>query len=116
MALEPAVRRGRRKFTCGALEQAAAILGAVAASVLAVGLVGPYIAALTGSSHVPPPVLVSVATSALILALVAATGSMGLRGLARRIEDDGLAAQPLINPAMAAGEDKPSAGDSTPWT
>ncbi len=100
MSLEPAVRRGRRKFTCGALEQAAAILGAVAASVLAVGLVGPYIAALTGSSHVPPPVLVSVATSALIFALAAATGSMGLRGLARRIEDDGIPSQPQINPGL----------------
>ncbi len=103
MTVEPAIRRGRRKFTCGALEQAAAILGAVAASVLAVGLVGPYIAALTGSSHVPPPVLVSVATSALILALVAATLSMGLRGLARRIEDDGLPTESFVNPMKVDG-------------
>jgi hypothetical protein len=100
MTLEPAVRRGRRKFTCGALEQAAAILGAVAASVLAVGLVGPYIAALTGNSHVPPPVLVSVATTALAFALIAATGSMALRGLARHIEDDGMVALAMDDPTL----------------
>jgi|GEM_PF-4567592 len=116
MALEPAIRRGRRKFTCGALEQAAAILGAVAASVLAVGLVGHYIAAFMGASHVPPTVLVSVATSALVLALVAATGSMGLRGLARRIEDDGLATEPSINPVTVAREESGSSADSAPWT
>lgn len=80
--------RGRRKFTGGVLEQGANILGAVAASVLAVGLIGPYIAAFTGSSHVPPAVLRSVARSAFAFAMLAAVASMVMRGLARRADDD----------------------------
>lgn len=81
--------RGKRKFAGGFLEGAANILGAVAASVLAVGLIGPYIAAVTGSSHVPPGVLVTVARTAFAFAVTTALGSMVLRGLARRADDDG---------------------------
>ena len=81
--------RARRKFAGGFLEQAGNILGAVAWSVLAVGLIGPYIAAITGSSHVPAPVLVNVAMSAFAFAVVTAGASMTLRGLARRADDDG---------------------------
>lgn len=110
MSYEPIHRRRRRKFICGALEQAAAILGAVAASVLAVGLVGPYIAAVTGSSHVSPSVLVNVATSALVFALGAAVGSMALRGLARRVEDD---AHLQLEPGAPSGE---SPSEPTLWT
>lgn len=88
MGFETLEERGRRKFTGGFLEQAANILGAVAASVLAVGLIGPYIAAFTGSAHIPPTVLVHVARSAFAFAVIAASGSMVLRGLARRADDD----------------------------
>lgn len=86
---ETSSQRARRKFTAGALEQAAQILGATAASVLVVGLVGPYIAALAGSSHIPPAVLGSVVSVVLLIALAAAGGAVVLRGLSRRTNDDG---------------------------
>ena len=81
--------RAKRKFAGGVLEQGANILGAVAASVLAVGLIGPYIAAFTGSAHIPPDVLRNVARSAFAFAVFSAVASMVMRGLARRTDDDG---------------------------
>lgn len=86
---EDAVARGRRKFAAGALEQAAHILGATSASVLVAGLVGPYIAALSGSSHVSQATLGEVAMIALSIAFVTAAAAIVLRGLSRRANDDG---------------------------
>lgn len=86
---EPQSARQRRKFVAGALEQAAQILGAVAASVLVVGLVGPYIAALTGASQVSSATLGEVAGLALAIAGASAVTAIVLRGLSRRANDDG---------------------------
>lgn len=82
-------QRSRRKFTAGALEQAAQILGATAASVLVAGLVGPYIAAFAGMTHSSGRQFVEVAILALTIAFGAAVGAIVLRGLARAANDDG---------------------------
>lgn len=81
--------RRRRKFAAGALEQAAHILGATAASVLVAGLVGPYIAALAGPTHAPGGQFVEVAVLALTIAFGAAIAAIVLRGLSRAANDDG---------------------------
>jgi hypothetical protein len=86
---EDPAARGRRKFAAGALEQAAHILGATSASVLVAGLVGPYIAALSGASHVSQATLGEVAGVALSIALFTAAAAIVLRGLSRRANDDG---------------------------
>ena len=83
------IQRGRRKFAGGALEQGAAILGAMSASVFVIGLIVPYIAAISGASHVSAGALLSEATAALCLSLLTAAASVVLRGLARREDDDG---------------------------
>jgi hypothetical protein len=80
--------RGRRRFVAGALEQAAQILGAMSASVLVAGLIGPYIAALARSPGYSPEAVVATAVIALTIALLAAVGAMVLRGLSRRADDD----------------------------
>ena len=53
------------------------------------GLVGPYIAALAGTSRIPPAVLGSVVAVVLFIALGAAACAVVLRGLSRRTNDDG---------------------------
>lgn len=80
--------RRHRKFVVGALEQAAAILGAMSASVLVVGLVGPYVAAFSGASGISPASLVWVAALAFAFAVCSGAASMILKGLSRRADDE----------------------------
>lgn len=80
--------RARRKFVFGVLEQVSNILGAMAASVLVVGLVVPTIAAFAGTSSVSRAVLAQVATLVVGFALFAAVTAAIVRGLARGIDDD----------------------------
>lgn len=53
------------------------------------GLVGPYIAALNGSSRISDAMLGEVAGLALGIASVTAATAIVLRGLSRRANDDG---------------------------
>ena len=88
MVEETARQRARRKFVFGVLEQAANILGAMTASIMVVGLVLPAIAALSGKAMIERAALIDAATLVLGFAALAATASVVLRGLARRLEDD----------------------------
>ena len=80
--------RARRKFVFGVLEQVSNILGAMAASVLVVGLILPTIAAFAGTPTVSRAELAQVATLVVAFALFAAVTAAIVRGLARRIDDD----------------------------
>ena len=80
--------RYRRKFVGGVLEGAAQILGSMSGSVLVAGLVGPYLAALTGASKVSPSTLLEVAAVALAFAMVSGLGALLLRGLSRCVDDE----------------------------
>ncbi len=82
--------RARRKFVFGVLEQAANILGAMTASVLVVGLLLPALGAFTGHVTVSHDMFGATARLVLGFAAFAAAGSLMLRGLARRLEDDSL--------------------------
>ena len=82
--------RARRKFVFGVLEQAANILGAMTASVLVVGLLLPALGAFTGHAAVSHEMFGATARLVLGFAAFSATGSLVLRGLARRLEDDSL--------------------------
>lgn len=86
---ETSTQRARRKFAGGALEQAAAILGAMSASVFVIGLIVPYIAVFSGASMMSASALLTEAVSALCLSLVTTIASVTLKGLARREDDDG---------------------------
>lgn len=102
--------RARRKFVAGALEQAGQILGAMSASVLVAGLIGPYIAALAGSPGYSPEAVVATAALALTIALLTAVGAMVLRGLSRRADEDDRLPHAGTTPASAPGKTEP------PWT
>ncbi len=80
--------RGRRKFVFGVLEQAANILGAMTASIMVVGVLLPALAASTGMTAVSSATFATVAWLVVGLAFLTGTGSLILRGLARRLEDD----------------------------
>lgn len=80
--------RARRKFVFGVLEQAANILGAMTASVLVVGLLLPALAIFSGNAAVSRAMFASAAWLVMGFATLAAAGSLVLRGLARRLEDD----------------------------
>ena len=82
--------RARRKFIFGVLEQAANILGAMTASVMVVGLLLPALAAFTGNMVVSHAMFGATARLVVGFALLTAMGSLTLRGLARRLEDDTL--------------------------
>ncbi len=88
MIAETPAERARRKFVFGVLEQISNILGAMAASVLVVGLVLPTIAAFAGMSSLPHAALAQAATLVVGFALFAAIMAAIVRGLARRIDDD----------------------------
>ncbi len=93
MTVETPAERARRKFVFGVLEQISNILGAMAASVLVVGLVLPTIAAFAGMGTVSHAALAQVATLVIGFALFAAVTAAIVRGLARGIDDD---AGPLL--------------------
>lgn len=80
--------RQQRKFVVGVLDQAATILGAMSASVLVVGLIGPYIATVAGMSAISPDHLLGVAGMASVFAACSALGAMVLKGLSRRADDE----------------------------
>ena len=82
------VARLRRKFVLGVLEQAANILGAMTASVMVVGLLLPALTAATGQLHVSVETFERAAWLVIGFAVFTGAGSMTLRGLARRLEDD----------------------------
>lgn len=79
--------RGRRRMAFGMVEQAATILGAIASSVLVVGLVVPTIAAVSGASTIGHGDLMAVSLLVVGFAAGAALAAAVLRGLARRLED-----------------------------
>jgi hypothetical protein len=93
MSTETPAERARRKFVFGILEQVSNILGAMAASVLVVGLVLPTIGAFTGNVSVSRGDLAQVASLVIGFALFAAITAAIVRGLARSIDDD---AGPLL--------------------
>ena len=82
------VARLRRKFVLGVLEQAANILGAMTASVMVVGLLLPALTAATGHLTGNAEAFVHAAWLVVCFAMFTGAGSMTLRGLARRLEDD----------------------------
>jgi riboflavin transporter FmnP len=88
MAAETPAERARRKFVFGVLEQVSNILGAMAASVLVVGLILPMIGAFTGMATVSHTDLTQVATLVIGFAALAAVTAAIVRGLARAIDDD----------------------------
>lgn len=88
MTVETPRERARRKFVFGVLEQVSNIRGAMAASVLVVGLILPTIAAFAGTSKVAAADLTQVATLVVGFALFAAVSAAVVRGLARGIDDD----------------------------
>jgi len=88
MSAETPAERARRKFVFGVLEQISNILGAMAGSVLVVGLVLPTIAAFAGMGTLPHAALAQVATLVIGFALFAAITAAVVRGLARGIDDD----------------------------
>ncbi len=88
MTPETPAERARRKFVFGVLEQASNILGAMAASVLVVGLILPMIGAFTGMATVSHADLTQVATLVIGFAALAAVTAAIVRGLARAIDDD----------------------------
>ncbi|QYE36482.1 MULTISPECIES: hypothetical protein [Sphingosinicellaceae] len=96
MTHETPAERGRRKFVFGVLEQISSILGAMAASVLGVGLVLPMIAAFAGTGNLPRAALVQVAALVIGFAVFAAVTAAIVRGLARGIDDD---SRPLLRRA-----------------
>lgn len=88
MIHETPAERTRRKFVFGVLEQLSNILGAMAASVLVVGLVLPMIAAFAGTGNLSHAALIQVGTLVIGFALFAAIIAAIVRGLARGIDDD----------------------------
>ncbi len=86
-----AIARRRRKFVFGVLEQAANILGAMTASVMVVGLLLPALASFGGMASVSAAMFASAAWLVTGLAVLTGGSSMLLRGLARALEDDGVA-------------------------
>ncbi len=88
MTSETPAERARRKFVFGVLEQVSNILGAMAASVLVVGLVLPTIGAFAGTGKVSRGDLAEVATLVIAFAAIAAVAAAIVRGLARGIDDD----------------------------
>ena len=88
MTRETPAERARRKFVFGVLEQLSNILGAMAASVLVVGLVLPMIAAYSGTGSLSHAALVQVAELVIGFAFFAAITAAIVRGLARGIDDD----------------------------
>ncbi len=93
MLPETPAERARRKFVFGVLEQVSNILGAMAASVLVVGLILPAIAAVAGTNKVAAGDLIQIAKLVVAFAAIAAVTAAIVRGLARGIDDD---AGPLL--------------------
>jgi hypothetical protein len=73
----------RDKFAGGALESASHILGSASAGIFAVGLIGPYIAALDEPPGMSPRTILSAAVIALSFSVLAGVGAIVLRGLGR---------------------------------
>jgi hypothetical protein len=73
----------------GIVEQSATILGAIASSVLVVGLVVPTIAAISGATAIGHGDLMQVSMLVVGFSACAAVAAAVLRGLARQLEDGG---------------------------
>ncbi len=86
----------RSKFAGGALEFASHILGSASASIFVVGLIGPYIAALSAPRAMPSMTVLSVMAIAVGLSMTAGIGAVVLRGLGH------CAAHDLLGPKRAA--------------
>ena len=88
MTVPARVARRRRKFAFGVLEQSANILGAIAASVLVVGVLLPALAAAAGMHRIAETMFDQVVWLVVGFALLAGAGSLLLRGLARLLESE----------------------------
>lgn len=88
--METIEERARRKFIAGVLEQAATVLGGLAAGVMVASVVAPAVTKAVGSAQIGQPVLLLIAAVGISSGVALLCGALYCKGLAKQMDDDQL--------------------------